>query len=91
MHNMSYFTHTSIHAHTHSTDPVTIAPLLDEPVTTKEAREGHVHDTRTQTHTAARRSCSLLSEAAEADGCSSVLLMRPSGPLVTERERERAG
>lgn len=29
-----------------------------------------------------------MSEAAEADGCLSVLLMRPSGPLERERERE---
>lgn len=37
---------------------------------------------------------SLLSEAAKADGCLSVLLMRPSGPLEREeqvRERKQRG
>ncbi len=66
---------------------------------TKEERAGvvgpHAWDTlthtyththaHTHTHRAAWRSCSLLSEAAEADGCLSVLLMRPSGPLERER------
>ncbi len=46
-------------------------------------RLGHMHDTHKYTHTAAWRSCSLLSEAAEADGCLSVLLMRPD-----EREED---
>ena len=32
-----------------------------------------------------------MSEAAEADGCLSVLLMRPSGPLEREEEDETGG
>ena len=54
----------------------------------------HTHTlthTHTHTHTAAWRSWSLLSEAAEADGCLSVLLMRPSGPLEREGERWKRG
>lgn len=91
-------THTRTQTHTQSVgsiDPVTFVVLLQDDAVThnktlRQRRQVKVHWGHTHTHAhmhthrheEAAHCCARLQK--QAGGCLSVILMRPSGPLVTE-------